>query len=76
MNTKVSQGKVLSPILFNIYISKIPLPKKRTTYANNITNTAVHPKRANNSFNHIFTKFMNGPSLTKLEQHFLDQTPR
>ena len=41
----VLQGGVLSPILFNIYTSDIPLPPdsvQLTTYADDITNTAPH----------------------------------
>ena len=43
INTDVSQGGVLSPTLFNIYTSDIPLPPKDvqiTTYADDITITA------------------------------------
>ena len=47
INTRVPQGGVLSPTLFNIYTSIIPLPPKNiqiTTYANVITITASHTK--------------------------------
>ena len=47
INTEVLQGGVLSPTLFNIYISDIPLPPKDvqiTTYADDITITASHTK--------------------------------
>ena len=41
----VPQGNILSPILFNIYTSDIPLPRdsvQLTTYADDITITAPH----------------------------------
>ena len=47
INTGISQGGVLSPTLFNIYTSDIPLPPKDvqiTTYADDITITASHSK--------------------------------
>ena len=47
INTGVQQGGVLSPTLFNIYTSDIPLPPKDiqiTTYADVITITASHTK--------------------------------
>ena len=45
--TTVQQGGVLSPTLFNIYISDILLPSKDeqiTTYVNDITITVFHTK--------------------------------
>ena len=47
INTVVPQGGVLSPTLFKIYTSDIPLPPKDvqiTTYADDITITASHTK--------------------------------
>ena len=47
INTGVQQGGVLSPILFNIYPSDIPLPPKDiqiTTYADDVTITASYTK--------------------------------
>ena len=47
INTGITQGGVLSPTLFNIYTSDIPLPSKDiqiTTYADDITITASHTK--------------------------------
>ena len=46
LNNRINE-RVLSPTLFNIYISDIPLPPKNiqiTTYPNNITITASHTK--------------------------------
>ena len=66
INTGVPQGGILSPTLFNIYTSDIPLKDIQiTTYADDITITASHTKhlRPNNLFNHISTKYMNGPTL-------------
>ena len=47
INTAVPQSGVLSPTLFNIYTSDIPLPPKDvqiTTYADDITITTSHTK--------------------------------
>ena len=47
INTGVPQSGVLSPTLFNIHTSDIPLPPKDvqiTTYADDITITASHTK--------------------------------
>ena len=47
INTEVTQGGVLSPILFNIHISDISFAPKDiqiTTYADDITITASHTK--------------------------------
>ena len=62
INTGVPQGGVLSPILFNIYTSDIPLPLKDvqiTTYADNITITTSHTK-------HRKTKQIIQPYLCKI----------
>ena len=43
----VTQGGVLSPMLFNIYLSKLPLPPKDinvTSYTDDITLTTSHPQ--------------------------------
>ena len=67
INTGVSQDGALSPTLFNIYTSDIPLPLKDvqiTTYSDNITITVSHTKHCKTQQiiqPHIFTKSINGP---------------
>ena len=60
INTRVPQGGVLFPTLFNIYTSDIPLPPKDVQITTYRTPNIV---RSNKLFNHTSAKYMNGPSL-------------